>query len=465
MPAIRSVRGDHEGAKIASGVSRTSGFSMQVPARRLWQWQTSVKWKTSVKKLISLVVAASVASFGVSTVARADNAVTALFQSHLGNGRLGEADEQLLALTAKATNNADAQLALGLVRSARAFEKLSQSLYRYGFGAKTDGYEMFFGRSINEVARNLRPEPITYEQFRAILTSFIADLDSADKTLAAVGDKPAKLKVDLSVARFDWNGNGIVEPEDHFGLAISDLDENGKAKPFIVGFDTADAKWLRGYCNVMMAVAKAWLSHDFSESWNGSFGAMFPKAVSSMTDVNGRGGEYPAMLYGISKAEADDIADVVTLIHTMRWPMVDNVMWNEVRDHLKKVIALNRETWALIDKETDDDHEWLPGPRQKSGVFPSFDVTPERIQAWLGVLSRLDSALDGKMLVPHWRFDKGVNLAKVFDDPRPLDLVLWITGPAAVPYLQDGPVMDSVEWSQITSIFEGNFAFYAFYFN
>nr|MDX8321769.1 hypothetical protein [Agrobacterium sp. rho-8.1] len=272
------------------------------------------------------------------------------------------------------------------------------------------------------------------------------------------------MKIDLSIAHFDWNGDGKVGSEDHIGRLVSNKDENGDAVPFIVGFDTADAKWLQGYDNLLMAVAKAWLSHDFSESWNGSFGVVFPRAVSTMSQANGKGAEDPTM-FGVNKAQADDLADFVTLVHTIRWPVADKVMWGEMRDHLKKVIVLNRETWALIDRATDDDHEWLPGPKQKSGVLPSFDVTPERIQAWLAVLSQFEAALDGKILVPHWRFDKGVNLAKVFEDPRPLDLVLWVTGPAAVPFLQDGTAMSSDEWNQIATIFEGNFAAYAFYFN
>ena len=417
-----------------------------------------------MKKLISIVIVASFACSYQSSPARADGAVTELFQKYLANGRLGEADEQMLSIAAAAPNNADAQLGLGLVRSARAFEKLSQSLYRYGFGSKSDGYEMFLGRGSSEIARNENPEAITYDQFRGILAAFIADLDAADKALAAVGEKPAKLKVDLSVARFDWNGDGRVGPEDHIGRAFSNLDEKGGALPFVVGFDTADAKWLQGYDNLLMAAAKAWLSHDFSESWNGSFGVIFPRAVSTLSVANGKGADDMTM-FGVNKAQADDIADFVTLIHTIRWPVTDTAMWGEVRDHLKKVIVLNRETWALIDKETDDDHEWLPGPKQKSGVLPSFDVTPERIQAWLAVLSQFEAALDGKILVPHWRFEKGINLARVFTEPKPFDLVLWITGPAALPYLQDGKAMSSGEWNQITNIFEGNFAAYAFYFN
>jgi len=48
---------------------------------------------------------------------------------------------------------------------------------------------------------------------------------------------------------------------------------------------------------------------------------------------------------GVNKAQADDIADFVTLVDTIRWPVADEVMWEEVLDHLKKVIVLNGETW------------------------------------------------------------------------------------------------------------------------
>ena len=395
--------------------------------------------------------------------AQAEPSATALVQTYLGNGRIGDAEEQLLAMTAATTGNADAQLALGLVRSARAFEKLSQALYRVGFASKAQGYQALFGLR-SPIPVNPDPQPVTYDEFRAMLATFIADLESADRALQAVGEKPAKLSVDLSVARFDWNGDGRLGPEDQFGMAISDIDDNGNAKPFVVGFDTADAKWLRGYCNLLMAVTKAWLSHDFSETWDYSFRLLFPRAVSTMAAAE-RGNIQDSTMFGVEKQQADDLADLVTFLHTIRWPVEDKALWGEVRDHLKTVIALNRETWALIGKETDDDHEWLPGPRQKSGVLPSFDVTEERIQAWLGLLSRFEAALDGKLLIPHWRFSKGINAAKLFDEPQSFDLILWVTGPAALPYLSDGPVMEGDEWSQILAIFEGNFAAYAFYFN
>ena len=62
------------------------------------------------------------------------------------------------------------------------------------------------------------------------------------------------------------------------------------------------------------------------------------------------------------------------------------------------------------------------------------------------MLDQAEQVIDGKKLVPHWRFTKGFNLARVFDEPQPFDTVLWITGPAALPYLEDGPVSTSEDW-------------------
>ena len=77
---------------------------------------------------------------------------------------------------------------------------------------------------------------------------------------------------------------------------------------------------------------------------------------------------------------------------------------------------------------------------------PSCQVNAERIAAWYQVLDEADAILDGEKLIPHWRFEQGINLRRVFEEPQPFDLVLWITGPAALPYLEDGPVTTPEEW-------------------
>ena len=73
--------------------------------------------------------------------------------------------------------------------------------------------------------------------------------------------------------------------------------------------------------------------------------------------------------------------------------------------------------------------------------------------------------LDGKKLVPHWRFKRGLNLRRVFEEPSPFDFVLWITGPAALPYLEDGPSETGENWRRITEAFENSFSVYMAWFN
>ena len=115
--------------------------------------------------------------------------------------------------------------------------------------------------------------------------------------------------------------------------------------------------------------------------------------------------------------------------------------------------------------ETDDDHEWIPGPKQKNGAFSDMPVSQEIVDEWLAALDDFDAVLDGKLLIPYWRFDQGLNLRKVFFEPRTFDLVLWFTGHAAAPYVEAGPVMSDEVWRKRSEIFGGNFPGYAVWFN
>ncbi len=76
-----------------------------------------------------------------------------------------------------------------------------------------------------------------------------------------------------------------------------------------------------------------------------------------------------------------DIADFIAMIHLINWPLAEPARIAAARERLLKVGELNRVTWKLARAETDDDREWLPNPRQKSGVLPMFAVTDERIDA------------------------------------------------------------------------------------
>jgi hypothetical protein len=86
---------------------------------------------------------------------------------------------------------------------------------------------------------------------------------------------------------------------------------------------------------------------------------------------------------------------------------------------LLKVAELNRETWKHVRAETDDDHEWLPNPRQE-GVL-GLPVRNEMIDAWLAMMAELEALLDGKRTLPGvlniGKNGKGLNLKTLLDDP------------------------------------------------
>jgi len=134
--------------------------------------------------------------------------------------------------------------------------------------------------------------------------------------------------------------------------------------------------------------------------------------------------------------------------------------------HLEQVIQLSRESWKAIQAETDDDREWIPG-RMQAGVIPGVRVTAEMIDGWHEFLNEAESILAGKKLVPHWRMNQehGINLRRVYYEPREFDLVFWAHGAAAVPYAEKGPVATGQTWQRLERIFGGQFIGFAFWFN
>ena len=89
-------------------------------------------------------------------------------------------------------------------------------------------------------------------------------------------------------------------------------------------------------------------------------------------------------------------------------------------------------------------------------------------------LDESESLLTGKKLVPFWRSTsaevvagtaQGLNLQRVFNHPRHFDLVLWVQGTDAVPYLEQGELTDQRVWAQLTDAFRGQFWGFAIWIN
>lgn len=140
--------------------------------------------------------------------------------------------------------------------------------------------------------------------------------------------------------------------------------------------------------------------------------------------------------------------------------------------HFEKMMAQNKLMWKYILAETDDDHEWIPNPKQ-TGVIPNVQVTEEMVASFSGLMKTVDDLLAGKRLIAFWRgndsndckLGRGVNLRRVFLEPQTFDLVLWVQGPAAAPYLERGKTVDGKLWRDLQRDFGGQFPGFAVWFN
>jgi hypothetical protein len=96
-----------------------------------------------------------------------------------------------------------------------------------------------------------------------------------------------------------------------------------------------------------------------------------------------------------------------------------------------------------------------------------MQVTDEMVTSWAKIMDQFEKLLKGKELIPFWRgtHDSGVNLRRVFLEPGDFDLVLWVQGTDAMPYLETGTLSDGDIWRQARSTFGNRFPGFALYFN
>lgn len=395
---------------------------------------------------------------GATAPASATEASAIAARQALESGKLEAGATQMEAAIAANAGDQEALFGLGMIRFVQSVEHLSQGLYHYGLAPP--------GSMLLPVVRlpvpvNPNPEAITYEAFRALMQSFVDDLGAADEALSEV-DGAVLLPVDLAQVRYDAEDDGVAGPDERLMAVMNVLVSGGHPdegpSTLLVHFDQADAVWLRGYTHALSGLMEFWLAYDWSDTFDTTFHLFFPHGDFAFAKAVSRNQTDPMM------READPIADIINLIHLIRWPVAEPERMQASLEHFRQVFSLSRDNWNLILAETDDDHEWVPSPAQHA-VFPNMEVTAEQVEAWGRVLDQADAVMSGRLLVPHWRFDQGINVERFFTDPTTFDLVLLLTGPAAIPYLEDGPVMNGEDWNEMIEAFGGNFATYLFWFN
>jgi hypothetical protein len=390
-----------------------------------------------------------------------------LVEKFLTEGRLSDGERALVAHLKTHPADDQARFGLGTLQFLRAVEHLGQSLHKYG----ALGGESRLGRQIPlvrlAVPLNPNPAEVRYENVRAILQDLVDDLARAEATLAKVQDPGVKLPLHFGLIALDLNGDGTAGGDETLWKIYASLNSGLRLAPeatpeavqdFVIAFDHGDVLWLRGYCHLLSAICEMALAYDEERLFNAVAHHLFDKPDVPALPVE--------MLRDERNAWEHDIADAIAAIHLASFPLKQPAKLKAAHAHLTDVIRLSRESWRAIQAETDNDHEWVPNSKQDC-VIPNVRVSAEMITGWHEFLNEAESLLSGKKLVPHWRLKPtvGINLHKVFHEPRDFDLVLWAHGAAAVPYAEPGEVVTGETFRRLERMFRGNFVGFAIWFN
>jgi hypothetical protein len=324
----------------------------------------------------------------------------------------------------------------------RAVERLGRGLHRHG--CRSNQTSLPFLRL--PVPPNPNPEPITDTALRRLLDTVHRDLARSEATLAGVTDDQVKLPLQLARFRLDLTGNGkadqlldilkrVLGPQVRFPTDNPD---------FLVCFDRGDVAWLRAYCHLLMGMLDSYLAFDTEGWFNRVGGDLFARPQRS-------------------SGNNEEVGDSVAVKEPLRL--------GQFRQHLLQVAQLNRETWKYIRAETDDDHEWLPNPRQH-GVL-GLPVREEMINAWLDAVAELEALLEGKKVLSDLFFfgnfqknGKGLNLKTLLEHPPAAFRLATPSDWLPDEYWDKKPPVDVFKLLAATQVFEQPSAVaYAMWFN
>lgn len=347
-----------------------------------------MKWLTLSMVIFSLNLAAA--------------AEEPLVEKYLHSGQLARGEQVLESALAVAPQDDQLRFSLAVVQLFRGVERLGQSLYEYG--CLPENNHLPFLRV--PVPQNPDPSMITYPALRRILAGFHSDLSTVETTLAGIGEGPVKLPLRLAEVRLDLTGSGESKEKmiDILRKLMGRDFRGDKVNPeFLICLDRGDVAWLRAYCHLLMGIIDMQLSIDGEASFDLTADQLFAKPKRRFDGSQQERWTRQAEAWKVVKFQ-----EPARLRH--------------FRLHFLKVCELNRETWAYIRAETDNDHEWLPNPRQ-TGVL-RMPVTDPMIDAWLGMVAEVEGVFNGKKKLPAWIFQffspatkRGMNLQVFLDEP------------------------------------------------
>jgi hypothetical protein len=405
----------------------------------------------------------------MSLAAHGTAAEAPLAEKYLLDGKLTEGAKALQDRLKEDPKDAQARFGLGVLQFLQAFEHLGGSLHRYGL--RTERSFLRPPPQLKEfLPQNPNPDKLTYAAARRIIQTFVEDVAGAEATLAGVEDPMVKLPLHVGRVKIDPFGQGKpISAAFLFGRVEGvPAEVRQRAEEFVIGFDRGDVSWLRGYCHILAAWGELLLAVDGQNAFECAAHLLFEKVETPHTFLL----ENRRPFDDIVQAGMPMWSDVASFIHQLtRLSIKEPARTKAALEHLEAGLAQAKEMWKFILEETDDDNEWIPNPKQ-TGVL-GIKVTREIVEAWRETLDEAELVVKGKKLIPFWRGKsdgRGVNLRRVFTEPRTFDPIEWVQGTAATPYLEKGELTklaDPAVGDRLNKAFGGPFQFlgFGFWFN
>lgn len=375
------------------------------------------------------------------------------FDAHLMNGRISEALKLGERHASAPETENQGRFELGIAHFLDAFGALHRDLHRHGFRiSAAAAYLSFIGVPLpGPLPENAAPAETRYEDTRRVLTEFAGRMEACATALERVPrDARVGIRIHAALISIDLDGDGGIDAEAEqlspvlsaWLFRVPTMLTTNQGNEFELNLDRADVAWLRAYCNLMGGAAEFLLAHDYRELFDHTGHLVFPRVRSAFYDA--------AEARYSNERHVADFTDLIGFIHLLRLAVAEPTRLEKSHASFLRAVSESREMWRLARAEADNDHEWIPNERQ-TPPFPAIRVSAERIDSWNAFLDELQAVLEGKLLIglPHVSDKRGVNLKRVFFEPRPFDLVMWLHGGAAVPYLEDGKMTD---WSASTDL-------------
>jgi hypothetical protein len=414
---------------------------------------------------LALAVAASAAAAQTSTVEPPAPARPEAPQSELSreiaDAGLAATEARLAALTD--ASDAD-RFALAGVRFLSAVEYAFQLRWKYGLDDPTGTVPLMR----TELDVNPAPETWTSGIVTEIFTG--VDVRMASARAALEGINPTSdfgVDIRLQDVWFDVNANGTRDSNEAMTELLGPIMlgwrwfDRDPVQPWPgVRFDAADAAWLSAYTHMLQGISNVILAYDPAQALDEMLASR-----ATFLELSPPRPPSPDSFDNDFSASFGQFADVAIIFVRALDQDPDAERMQAAHEHFLSMIEDNRAFWTRVNSETDDDREWLPNARQASAL--GLVLPPETGEVWKSVLSESEAVLKGELLIPYWRIREGagVDLSRVFLEPKAIDLAGWIQGVDALPYIRKGPVMTGDSWGRFGNLMGGEAMLMSIYLN